>query len=295
MNILTFDIEEWFIQKNYFGDHREMYYKYDRYLNSILELLDEVSVKATFFCVGGMGRDFPEVVRKIDNHGHEIGCHSYQHIWLNKLSQQKCLEDTHMAVDTLEQCVGKKIKSYRAPAFSIGEQNKWAFEVLASCGIERDASVFPAVRDFGGFAQFGQKTPSRVSVNGVIIKEFPICTAQILGREVAFSGGGYFRFFPLWFVMREIGKLDYTMTYFHIADLIPEGRGLMSRTDFEAYFKMPGTLKNRYIRYVKANLGKKGAFDKMVQLITNSNLHFQSILDASSKIDWNETPLVQIK
>ena len=159
------------------------------------------------------------------------------------------------------------MKSYRAPAFSIGDSNQWAFEVLAECGIERDSSVFPAVRDFGGFAQFGHKTPTVVHYNNISIKEFPISTTRILGQEVAYSGGGYFRFFPLGFVKKEMKKADYTMTYFHIADLIPESGGMMSKEDFESYFKIPGTLKNRYIRHIKSNLGKKHAFEKLLKLI----------------------------
>ena len=116
MNILTFDIEEWYLEKKYFGDHQERYADYDRYLNGILDVLDERGLKGTFFCVGGMGKEFPDVLRRIETRGHEIGCHSYNHTWLNKMSREDALEDTRMAVDALEQCIGKKIKSYRAPA-----------------------------------------------------------------------------------------------------------------------------------------------------------------------------------
>ena len=293
MNILTFDIEEWYLQREYFGDHKEMYDKYDQCLDKILDMLDEIQFKGTFFCVGGMGKDFPEVVRRIDDRGHEIGCHSFKHVWLNKLSRQECLEDTRTAVDALEQCIGKKVKSYRAPAFSIGEQNKWAFEVLAECGIERDASVFPAIRDFGGFAQFGHKTPTLVCLGDVTIKEFPICTARILGKEMAFSGGGYFRFFQLWYVKREMIKASYSMTYFHIADLIPESRGFMSRKDFEDYFKVPGTLKNRSLRYVKSNLGKRSAFDKMSCLV--HSFSFINLNMADNEIEWSKAPVVNLE
>lgn len=293
MNILTFDIEEWYLEKMFFGNHPEKYNKFDDYLDQILDTLDERGFKATFFCVGGMATEFPEVVRKIERRGHEIGCHSFQHTWLNKLSCEEVTADTHKAVDALEQCIGKKVKSYRAPAFSIGESNQWAFEVLAECGIERDSSVFPAVRDFGGFAQFGHKTPTVVHYNDISIKEFPISTTRILGQEVAYSGGGYFRFFPLGFVKKEMKKADYTMTYFHIADLIPESDGMMSKEDFESYFKIPGTLKNRYIRHIKSNLGKKHAFEKLLDLIKTET--FINIEEADSLMQWEFTAAVSLK
>lgn len=290
MNILTFDIEEWYLEKNYFGNHKEKYAEFDQYLDRILETLDQRGFKGTFFCVGGMAAEFPEVVRRIDARGHEVGCHSFKHVWLNKMKEEEVFEDTRTSVDALEQCIGKKIKSYRAPAFSIGMDNKWAFEILSKCGIERDASVFPAVRDFGGFAQFGEKTPTNLLYNRIKLKEFPVNTKFIFGKEMAYSGGGYFRFFPLGFVRKEMAKSDYVMTYFHIGDLIPESSGLMSKEDFESYFKTPGTLKNRCMRYVKSNLGKKKAFGKLLKLIETED--FVNLEQADAIIDWNQQPSV---
>lgn len=292
MNILTFDIEEWYVEKTLYGDRKDKYTEYDSYLNSILNKLDDRKQKATFFCVGEMGRLFPDVIRKIHQRGHEVGCHSNIHTWLNKMSEAECREDTHRAIVSLEQCIGEKVKSYRAPAFSIGESNKWAFEILAQNGIEWDASVFPAARDFGGFPIFGQKRPCIVEYNGIRLKEFPICTVELLGKELAYSGGGYFRFFPLGFVKREINRSLYSMCYFHIGDLTPESHGVMSKTEFEAYFKEPGTIKARYSRYIKSNLGKKGAFQKMMELI--DSIEFVSIEQADEKISWNAAPIVRV-
>ena len=196
MNILTFDIEEWYLEQAYFGAKDSKYAEYDRLLDELLEKLDSRNLKGTFFCVGKLGCDFPYVVRKIDAAGHEVGCHSNTHQWLNKMTYQEAMEDTHAAVDALEQCIGKKIQSYRAPAFSIGGDNKWAFEVLTANGIIRDASIFPASRDFGGFPEFTKMEPSVVRSNGIELHEYPIVTTKVLGKDIAYSGGGYFRFFP---------------------------------------------------------------------------------------------------
>ena len=290
MNILTFDIEEWYLEKVFYGGHSERYAQFDRYLECILNLLDERNFKATFFCVGGMASDFPYVVRKIDARGHEVGCHSFRHTWLNKMNRNDALADTRDAVSALEQCIGKKILSYRAPAFSIGKSNKWAFEILAECGILRDASIFPAERDFGGFPDFKHKEPTVIHYNLSNIKEFPICTTMLLGKELAYSGGGYFRFFPLNFVRQKMANSDYAMTYFHIGDFIPNSHGMMSKADYEDYFKEPGTLKNRTIRYIKSSLGKKSAFQKMNNLI--HSIDFISIEQADKMIDWAKTSSV---
>lgn len=287
MNLLTFDIEEWFCYKR-----TELRPELDRYLDTILTKLAERQMKATFFCVGEMGKLFPNVIKKIYSNGHEVGCHSNTHAWLNKMSEAECREDTHKAVDSLEQCIGEKVKSYRAPAFSIGESNKWAFEILAENGIERDASVFPAARDFGGFQGFGSQAPCLISYKGVSLKEFPIYTAKVLGKEVAYSGGGYFRFFPLGFIEREMYKAPYAMCYFHIGDLLHEKGGVLSREAYEAYFKEPGTIKARYMRYIKTNFGKKSALKKLMTLI--SDTEFVDLRCADETIDWNQAPTVRL-
>lgn len=284
MNILTFDIEEWCLYK------KERHAELDRYLDAILNKLDERRFKATFFCVGEMGRLFPQVVRKIQKRGHEIGCHSNTHTWLNKMSEQECREDTHTAVDSLEQCIGEKVKSYRAPAFSIGESNKWAFGILAENGIERDSSVFPAKRDFGGFPNFGQQQPTVIQYKGITLKEYPISMTTIFGKQMAYSGGGYFRFFPLGLVRNRMAKDDYAMCYFHIGDLLPEMGGVPSKQSYEAYYKEKGTLKARYTRYIKTNLGKKNAFKKMQKLIESEC--FYNLDEADRMMEWLKAPIV---
>jgi len=291
MNILTFDIEEWYIDKMVWN-RSDLNSQYDKFLGEVLDLLDERGLKGTFFCVGGMGSDFPYIVKNIDTRGHEIGCHSYSHVWLNKLSEKEALRDTKMAVDALEQCIGKKIKSYRAPAFSIGKKNKWAFDVLSDCGISRDASIFPAVRDLGGFAEFVHKSPTLVFYNQHQMKEFPVSTTKLFCKELAYSGGGYFRLFPLCFVRKEMAKHNYNMTYFHIGDFVLGSREIMSKDDYEMYFKEPGTLKNRYMRYIKSNLGKKKAYYKMIKLINTED--FINLEQADQMIDWQEAPRMNV-
>lgn len=292
MNILTFDIEEWALAQTMGYGNSKKYAEYDACLDHILYSLDVNLLKATFFCTGLMAEKFGYVVQKIMNAGHEIGCHSYQHTWMNKLTIDKARKDTHKAIDSLEQLIGIKVISYRAPAFSIGESNKWMFEILADIGIERDASVFPVKRDFGGFPGFGQQVPSLIFYNGIIIKEFPMTITRIIGQDVAYSGGGYFRFFPLSFIRNKMSKADYVMTYFHIEDFIAEKNVVKSKEEYESYFKEPGTLKNRYTRYVKSNLGKKGAMSKLMGLLTTEC--FDNLASADSKIDWTSVKMVQL-
>lgn len=292
MNILTFDTEEWYIEKAYEGNRSERYQVYDNYLNRILDMLDARGFKATFFCVGGLAREFPEVILKIADRGHEIGCHSNTHKWLTTFDRQFLYNDTHDAISSIEDVIGKKVVSYRAPAFSIGENNKWALEVLAECGIERDSSIYPAARDFGGFDSFPSKEPCIIEICNKQIKEFPICLTHALGKDFAFSGGGYFRLFPLWYVKNIMNKANYNMCYFHIYDLIYHKMQLQEKNDFENYYKISGSIKNRTIRMFKESVGTKGAFDKMKNIVFSYD--FVNIAEADNAIDWTRAKNIQL-
>ncbi|MBW9199775.1 DUF3473 domain-containing protein [Bacteroidales bacterium SW299] len=292
MHILSFDIEEWYIEKRLSGGRAEKYKEFDFYLNKILDILDTYQLKATFFCLGKIASDFPYVVRTIASRGHEIGCHSNEHIWLTRLSPKKLLADTKTAISALEDVCGQKVISYRAPAFSIGETNKWAIEILAECGIELDASVYPAARDFGGFSAFPAAIPCIIRYGSIQLKEFPIGLTTFFGKKIAYSGGGYFRFFPLFYTKHKIQQSEYSVSYFHIGDLMPHKGGMLSQNQYEYYFKEKGTLLNRCKRYIKSNLGTKYTFSKMTRLL-NGN-HFTNLRDANRQIDWNVTPIIDL-
>ena len=286
MNIITFDIEEWFIEKHFYGNRSDYYKKYDSILEHIIQILDEHHVKATFFCLGELAGSFPHVINKIASNGHEIGCHSNNHRWLNKMTQQELREDTKRAIYSLENLVGKKVKSYRAPAFSIGQSNVEAFDVLAEYGIEYDASIFPASRDFGGFDNFKSNTPLLIRTSGSIIKEFPISPVEMLNRKIVCTGGGYFRLYPLFLIKKWVCARDYNMFYFHIADLLNEEYKFMSRKEYESYFKEEGSMKNRVARYIKSNIGTAGAIHKLERLVASTD--FMNLAAADKIWKWEQ-------
>ena len=224
--------------------------------------------------------------------GHEIGSHSNKHLWVNKMTRQEFAEDTRIAIGEIENLIGRKVKSFRAPAFSIGKNNDWAFDVLAENGIEYDCSIFPANRDLGGFPHFTSSIPALIKKGVYTIKEFPICPVTLMGKSVTFSGGGYFRLVPLWLQKNFIERMDYVMFYFHINDLIEQNSKFMTKAEFEEYFKEVGTLKNRIIRYAKANIGKGGALNKLEVLL--QTYVFCNVGQAAKEINWSKQPLIEL-
>lgn len=293
MNILTFDIEEWYIEKAFRGNRAFRYREFDDTLSKVLDELDRFNIKGTFFCVGKLASEFPDVVRRIASRGHEIGCHSNTHGWVNRMTEDVLHEDTTDALKALEDVVGEKVTSYRAPAFSITEKNPWAISVLADCGIESDASIFPGPRDLGGYPSFPQDRPCKVEYHGTTLKEYPIGMMSIAGRRIAYSGGGYFRLIPYWLTSKTMSKRDYDICYFHLKDLIADKRKLMNRADYEEYYMQPGTLKNRLIRFFKSNAKTGDTFEKLIRLL--SEHQFVNIREADRLIDWGKVENVKLQ
>jgi polysaccharide deacetylase family protein (PEP-CTERM system associated) len=259
MNILTFDIEEWFhiLDNDSTKTEKEWSnyeYRLEYNMNKIFELLDKKNQKATFFCLGWVAREFPQVLKKINDYGYEIATHSDRHQLAYEQSKDKFKIDLEKSIKSIEDITGVKVKSYRAPGFSIKEENKWVFEELINQGIEIDCSVFPAKRSHGGFESYGHASPSIIDIAGLNIKEFPINLFEIGGKNMIFSGGGYFRLLPYWMIKLMMKKSEYVMTYFH-------------PRDFDK--KQPMIDDLSLVRKFKSYYGLGGAFDKLERLITD--------------------------
>jgi polysaccharide deacetylase family protein (PEP-CTERM system associated) len=283
MNILTFDIEDWWVYDKYMLGEKEDYIpRLNGYLDKILDLFDHRGIKVTFFCLGEVANNYPEVIRKIASKKHNIGCHSFSHRFLGDATYKEIKNDTHKAIDVIENIIGEKVIAYRAPAFSIMEKNKWIFEILYENGIKYDCSIFPADRSFGGFPSFYHKIPSIVYFNGISIKEFPISTTKILGKDVAYSGGGYFRLFPYWKIKSIVNKSDYVMTYFHIKDFDKE--------QVKRYNSFHG--ESSLSRYFKKYYGLNRCFTKFTKFV--SDFDFISVRQADDIIDWEKSPKIYI-
>jgi polysaccharide deacetylase family protein (PEP-CTERM system associated) len=282
MNILTFDVEDWF----HILDHREVENSASwaqhpsrvvKNTQRILDVLDARAQKATFFCLGWIAERHPDLIRDILNRGHELGSHSYHHQLAYKQSRKDFTEDLLRSISILEDISGKKITSYRAPGFSITQENPWVFDILIEAGITHDCSIFPTRRAHGGF----QGVPARPFIlerDGGDIKAFPINTFRFAGQDVVFSGGGYFRLLNYHIIRQMMLRSDYVMTYFHPRDfdveqpMIP-GLGVM--------------------RSVKSYIGLNGAMSKLERIIDEFN--FQSLLSADIRLSAGQLPRVRVE
>jgi len=234
-------------------------------------------VKATFFCLGWIAEKHPNVIKAIDKQGYEIATHSRMHQLAYEMSKNDFKEDLKSSIYSLEDITGKKVKSYRAPGFSITKNNLWAFEILHELGIENDCSIFPANRAHGGISNFSESKPCLIEYNGIELKEFPINTSGILGKELIFSGGGYFRLLPYPIISSMTKNSEYVMTYFH-------------PRDFD--FQQPIIKELSLFRKFKSYYGLKGCEHKLRKWL--KNFDFTDLATYEKNIDWETVPVVKL-
>ncbi len=213
--ILTVDLEDWH-HANYdsLGQARlsASESRVVDHTHILLEIFERHGCRATFFTLGIVAREHPELLRTIVQEGHEIACHGDAHDQVSKLGPEGFREDLRRAKDAIEQACGLAPKGFRAPSWSISpprwtpqEAAMWPLQILVDEGFTYDASLFPFRTYLYGVA--GAPTlPHRVDLpSGASIAELPAAVAELGGRRWPFAGGFYLRLLPL-FVTRFLGR-----------------------------------------------------------------------------------------
>lgn len=283
MNILTFDVEEWFHLLDNSSTRSEQQWKtYEvrihENMDRIFRILEDTNTKATFFIIGWIAKTYPEIVKKIAER-YEIGSHTMTHQLVWQQNPKDFRKDVDSSVKLLQDITGKSIRCFRAPGFSIRTTETWAFETLHDLGIEIDCSVFPAHHAHGGFPSYGKAEPTIIEVNGKQIKEFPISCREMAGHHVIYQGGGYFRLFPYHLIKHWAKKdQDYLLSYIHPRDLDA---------------KQPMVPGLPLTRKFKSYVGLKGAENKLRQFLTDFS--FTDISDAEKSIDWDKARVIKLQ
>ena len=246
-------------------------------MERILAELEQHKQKATFFCLGWIAEKYPGVIRDIIAAGHEVGSHSLLHQLAYEQTRKEFRADLDRSIKVLQDITGQAVRYYRAPGFSITAENLWAFEEIVALGIELDCSVFPGNHGHGGMPGYSHARPSVIKYKGIEIKSLPINSVRIFGKSIIFSGGGYFRLFPLWMLRRCFANSDYVMTYFHPRDFDP---------DQPVIEELPLTRK------FKSYVGLSGTMSKLNALM--SEFEFVTVSVAEDMVDWGAVLRVKL-
>ena len=252
-NALTIDVEDYF-QVSAFApyirrdewDAREC--RVERNVDRILAMLARHDTKATFFTLGWVAERYPALVRRIVEQGHELASHGYGHERASDLSEAAFREDIRRAKAILEDLGGVEVRGYRAPSFSIGTGNLWAFDTLQDAGYRYSSSIYPIKHDHYGMPDAPRF--AHAVRDGLI--EIPATTLRMWDRNLPSSGGGYFRLLPYavsrWMLERvNAGEGEAAVFYFHPWEIDagqPRIPGIDAKTRFRHYLNL-GRMEDR--------------------------------------------------
>jgi peptidoglycan/xylan/chitin deacetylase (PgdA/CDA1 family) len=116
---------------------------FDIFIPHILDLLDELELKITFFIVGKdtETEENRKYLRMLTERGHEVGNHSYKHeSWLQSYSYEEIEKEIIAAEEAIENATGHRPYGFRGPGFS------WSLDllkVLESRDYLYDSSTLP--------------------------------------------------------------------------------------------------------------------------------------------------------
>ena len=222
-NFFTVDVECWFHAHN-LGIPRSAWdsskTRVVENVHRILDLLATHNAKATFFVLGYVADRFPEVVRMIDIAGHEIGTHGQEHNLITDMTPYQFEKDLEKSLNSLARFTSQKIIGHRASNFSVVESSLWSLDILARYGIEYDSSIFPVKRKRYGIPSYPNRMPHTIELaGGKTITEIPMSVADVAGKALPISGGGYLRLYPHAVTDRYIASQNRqgrpAMLYFH--------------------------------------------------------------------------------
>ena len=93
------------------------------YTEKLLVVLKDNGVVATFFVVGTNAAEYPDILKREYDEGHEIGTHSWNHKDLKKLSLDQIMQDQYgKANDAIEEVTGLRALIDRPPYGSMTEE-----------------------------------------------------------------------------------------------------------------------------------------------------------------------------
>jgi len=189
-----------------------------------LDLLDAHGVRATFFVLGWVAEQMPELVREVAARGHEVASKGFYHRNITAMSPEEFADDLARAREAIERAAGRRVLGYRVAGDWLDAADLWVLDVLATEGYRYDSSIAPTVgretaEPWRRMAHVHREAPAP-------LWEFPVSAMRVFGRELPL-GGNYLRQLPSWLVRRGASQwLTETdaplVLYFHTWELDPD-------------------------------------------------------------------------
>lgn len=216
------DVEDWYQTSDFNFDLKSWDNFEDRVeysTETILDLLADHNIRATFFVLGCVAAKHPGLVHKIVQAGHELASHGSWHRMVTQQTREEFRADVRAAKLMLEDTSGREVNLFRAPSWSISADTLWALEVLEEEGYIGDSSVQPFATPLSGI-KGAPVVPYHPVIGGRQLRlvEFPPTVLELGRLRVPFSGGFYFRAMPSFLfnlAMRRVNQNQEGMVYIH--------------------------------------------------------------------------------
>jgi polysaccharide deacetylase family protein (PEP-CTERM system associated) len=191
----SIDLEDWYFDVEHVvpSDNAAFAKAFDRQLNRIESILDEAGVRCTFFALGRTVERYPQWIKRLHAAGHEIASHGHGHEVLPRLNPASFRADVRRSLDVVADLIGTRPQGYRAPYFSLGSAQSWAYEILAGEGLRYSSSVLPFRADRGDARPL---SPVRITTASGTVVEMPASVIELAGRRLPVAGGGFWRALP---------------------------------------------------------------------------------------------------
>jgi polysaccharide deacetylase family protein (PEP-CTERM system associated) len=219
--VLSIDFEDWHqLVHRRIGrpDWEEGSATFERHVSTLLDLLDELGVRATFFVAGITADRHPGALAAVAARGHELACHGYDHRRAFRQTPDEFRQDVLRSVDAVQRIGGVTPAGYRAPWFSITRDSFWAHDVLRDLGFSYDSSLFDSPRIPNRIQPIPAR-PWRLGNDRDGLWEFPIAVWRRGRIVLPLGGGAYWRALPefvLWRGLEQVSRNGtFPVLYFH--------------------------------------------------------------------------------
>ncbi len=207
-NILTVDVEEAFHRNDLRLSRRQRELLGGRVVEQterVVSLLRAAGQRGTFFVLGEVADQYPDLVRRLASEGFELGLHGYAHRLVYGQREGQFARETQAAKGRLEELGGREVVGFRAPSWSITRRSLWALKLLAAMGFRYDSSILPVHAYLGGMPRSNPLIHRRREAD---IIEVPPSIFRLGPFRLPFSGGLDLRTLPYGFIRHCIARLN---------------------------------------------------------------------------------------
>ena len=245
------DFEDWYhipyLSK--YGFSKDEYTSYADKIGDFVNWLDENGIVANFFVVGDLAKDNAEFLKRCKEKGHQIGCHSYSHLPINKMTNDEFIDDTLKAKRAIEEAIDDKVVGYRAPFFSLTDEKLALLKQLGfkydSSYIQSNANEHYSHMELDGFSKINSLIYKK---NDFVEYEIPTLSNKPI------AGGGFFRLYPLFLLKKYVKKFSQSESNYVF---------FIHPFEIAGNIHFGGLKKMRFKDCIRFQLGRKSVLQKL--------------------------------